>query len=252
MSRFETPGQVVLLFACAALVSVILIALLNVEAKNRKIKEPEIENGNLFQALGKQIVRWTKRWRHHNTSITDGSGLNRAKRSLKAIRHDGDGDDPAEHPVRHHGKHRRKLEPRSRRLGAHDACYNTNQVLLIIAVTCAVNFAFIFTVMTLVHVCNRSGGKLDGLDTVVLAENGDCDSHDHKISPDGASIRRETASYTSVQEYVNSLPSSFDRTASMLSLHSLHAARNHSQENLLRKSNSLHTSFSMEDLLFVG
>jgi len=38
MSRFESPGQVVLLFAGAAVVSVILIALLNVEAKNRKLK----------------------------------------------------------------------------------------------------------------------------------------------------------------------------------------------------------------------
>jgi hypothetical protein len=38
MTRFETPGQVVLLFAGAAVISVILIALLNVEAKNRKIK----------------------------------------------------------------------------------------------------------------------------------------------------------------------------------------------------------------------
>jgi hypothetical protein len=35
-------------------------------------------------------------------------------------------------------------------------------VLLVIAVTCAVNFAFIFVVMTLVHVCNRAGSKLNG------------------------------------------------------------------------------------------
>jgi hypothetical protein len=38
MTRFETPGQVILLFAGAAVISVILIVLLNVEAKNRKIK----------------------------------------------------------------------------------------------------------------------------------------------------------------------------------------------------------------------
>jgi hypothetical protein len=38
MTRFETPGQIVLLLAGAAVISVILIALLNVEAKNRKIK----------------------------------------------------------------------------------------------------------------------------------------------------------------------------------------------------------------------
>ncbi|KDR10283.1 hypothetical protein L798_15650 [Zootermopsis nevadensis] len=131
-------------------------------------------------------------------------------------------------------------------------CYSTNQVLLIIAVTCAVNFAFIFVVMTLVHVCNRAGGKLSGLDSVALAENEEYDISDEKMSSDRPSIRREPSSYNSVQEYVNSLPSSFDRTASMISLHSLHVARNHSQENLLAKSNSLHTSFSMEDLLFVG
>jgi hypothetical protein len=38
MTRFETPGQVVLLFTGVAVVSVVLIALLNVEAKNRKMK----------------------------------------------------------------------------------------------------------------------------------------------------------------------------------------------------------------------
>lgn len=38
MTRFETPGQVVLLFTGVAVVSVVLIALLNVEAKSRKMK----------------------------------------------------------------------------------------------------------------------------------------------------------------------------------------------------------------------
>ncbi|PNF22565.1 hypothetical protein B7P43_G12852 [Cryptotermes secundus] len=145
-----------------------------------------------------------------------------------------------------------QTSPHSRRLASHDACYSTNQVLLVIAVTCAVNFAFIFVVMTLVHVCNRAGSKLSGLDSVVLAEDGDCDIHDQKLPLDGSSLRRQVSSYSSVQEYVNSLPGSFDRTASMLSLHSLHAARKPSQENLLTKSNSLHTSYSMENLLFLG
>jgi hypothetical protein len=100
------------------------------------------------------------------------------KRSLQAMRDDGDAD--IQHPVRHHGKHRRKQEPsanlsststsapaegnqtspHSRRLAGHNACYSTNQVLLVIAVTCVVNFTFICVVMTLVHVCNRSGSKL--------------------------------------------------------------------------------------------
>ena len=90
------------------------------------------------------------------------------------------------------------------------------------------------------------------LHSVVIAENGDYDIPDQKLPSDGHSLRRETSSYDSVQQYVNSLPNSFNRTASMLSLHSLHVTRNRSQENLLKKSNSLHTSFSMEDLLFVG
>ena len=38
MTRFDSPGQVVLLFTGAVVVSVVLIALLNVEARNRKIK----------------------------------------------------------------------------------------------------------------------------------------------------------------------------------------------------------------------
>jgi hypothetical protein len=90
------------------------------------------------------------------------------------------------------------------------------------------------------------------LQSVVIAENGDYDISDEKLPLDGHSLRRENSSYDSVQQYVNSLPNSFNRTASMLSLHSLHMTRNRSQENLLKKSNSLHTSFSMEDLLFVG
>jgi len=104
--------------------------------------------------------------------------VNVVKRSLKSIRHDG--DNKVDHPVRHHGKHRRKEEPladpsttpvvppeegnhtspHSRRLYSHDMCYSTNQVLLVIAITCGVNFAFIFVVMTLVNLCNRSGDKL--------------------------------------------------------------------------------------------
>ena len=90
------------------------------------------------------------------------------------------------------------------------------------------------------------------LNSVVIAENGDYDIPDQKLPSDGHSLRRETSSYDSVQQYVNSLPNSCNRTASMLSLHTLHVTRNRSQENLLKKSNSLHTSFSMEDLLFAG
>jgi hypothetical protein len=90
------------------------------------------------------------------------------------------------------------------------------------------------------------------LTSVVIAENGDYDIPDEKFPSDGQSLLRETSSYDSVQQYVNSLPNGFNRTASMLSLHSLHVTRNRSQENLLKKSNSLHTSFSMEDLVFLG
>jgi hypothetical protein len=94
--------------------------------------------------------------------------------------------------------------------------------------------------------------RIGRLDSVVLAEDGDCDSHDQKLPLEGCNLRREASSYNSCQEYVNSLPSSFEGAASMLSLHSMHAARNPSQENLFKKSNSLHTSHSMEDLLFLG
>lgn len=90
------------------------------------------------------------------------------------------------------------------------------------------------------------------LSSVVIAENGEYDIPDQKLPSDCHKLLRETSSYDSVQKYVNSLPNSFNRTSSMLSLHSLHVTKNRSQENLLKKSNSLHTSFSMEDLLFVG
>ncbi|KAJ9594543.1 hypothetical protein L9F63_027474 [Diploptera punctata] len=183
--------------------------------------------------------------------------MSRVRRGLKSIRDEG--NNKVEHPIRHHGKHRRRLEvnvtsssavqentssinnqtngPVSRHLENHQLCYNnTNQVLLIIAVTCAVNFAFIFIVMTLVHICNRSSAiKLGGLDTLVLVESGDSESQERKLP-------RDASSYSSVQEYVNSLPNSFERTASMLSLHSMRR----SQDSLLRKT------YSMEDLLFAG
>jgi hypothetical protein len=38
MTRFETPGQVLLLFTGVAVVTVVLMALLNVEANKRKMK----------------------------------------------------------------------------------------------------------------------------------------------------------------------------------------------------------------------
>jgi hypothetical protein len=38
MTRFETPGQVLLLFTGVAVVTVVLMALLNVEANKRKLK----------------------------------------------------------------------------------------------------------------------------------------------------------------------------------------------------------------------
>jgi hypothetical protein len=94
--------------------------------------------------------------------------------------------------------------------------------------------------------------RIDRLESVVLAEDGDCDGQDQKLASEGCNLRTAASSYSSVQEYVNSLPGSFDGTASMLSLHSIHAARNPSQENLFARSNSLHTSHSMEDLLFLG
>ncbi|PSN44803.1 hypothetical protein C0J52_22505, partial [Blattella germanica] len=99
-----------------------------------------------------------------------GITAHRQKRGLKSIRDEG--NNKVEHPVRHHGKHRRKpaIAPASTVSSyaqnvtlEHELCYSANQVLCIIAVTCAVNFAFIFVVMTLVHVCNRQHGtKLSG------------------------------------------------------------------------------------------
>jgi hypothetical protein len=83
---------------------------------------------------------------------------------------------------------------------------------------------------------------------VVLSEDGDCEGRDQKAPSESCNLRTGASSYSSVQEYVNSLPGSLDGTASMLSLHSIHAARNPPQENLY----SLHTSHSMEDLLFLG
>jgi len=32
------------------------------------VTEPEIQNENLFESLGRQIERWTTKWRHQNNS----------------------------------------------------------------------------------------------------------------------------------------------------------------------------------------
>jgi hypothetical protein len=49
-------------FALKGLISLFVISF-------SVVPEPEIENGNLFEALGRQIARWTRRLGHpHNSS----------------------------------------------------------------------------------------------------------------------------------------------------------------------------------------
>lgn len=64
-------------------------------------------------------------------------------------------------PTRHRHHHGRGRPHRSHHnttggggRGAPEVCYGPNEVLIVIAVTCAVNFAFIFGIMTVVHFCN--------------------------------------------------------------------------------------------------
>ncbi|XP_068084340.1 uncharacterized protein [Anabrus simplex] len=272
--------------------------------------DPLIENGNIFSAIGHQVARLISRWTHQNSSSSLPSPDTVDDYTMSGPRHQRvlqwltdespvtEAPTPPHHKVRH-SKSRRKpvavpttppttAVPTSssttpaptapaRRLERHDTCYNTNEVLLIIAITCAVNFAFIFVIMALVHVCNRNNkvAGISGLESLII-DNGDCVSQERGsqkltlvLTPDQSMTKLcESNSYNSVQDYVNSLPSVMndrdfvcDRTPSMLSLHSLDPLRNKFQEsmdlkrqndvNKRRSSHNLQAAFSMEDLLFI-
>ncbi|XP_071438573.1 uncharacterized protein [Hetaerina americana] len=60
----------------------------------------------------------------------------------------------------------------------HAACYGPDQVVLIIALTCALNFACIFLVMAFVHICNRNRKCAStGCDSPLLfADDSDCEA----------------------------------------------------------------------------
>nr|CAD7434101.1 unnamed protein product [Timema monikensis] len=143
-----------------------------------------------------------------------------------------------------------------RRLDGHDACYNTYEVLLIIGLTCAVNFAFIFVVMAFVHLCNR-GQQVKGLDYLVDGETAmvlpRCDSLLPLVLPsDGASaeLRRSSGSYSSVQEYVNSLPDPVH--GSMVSLHTLKRFPSSSSEEVHRGHNVINQGKTALDIISRG
>jgi hypothetical protein len=53
-------------FALRGLISLFVMRVL-------VVSEPQIENGNLFQALGSQIVRWTRRLSHLHSSNSSSS-----------------------------------------------------------------------------------------------------------------------------------------------------------------------------------
>ncbi|CAB3387496.1 Hypothetical predicted protein, partial [Cloeon dipterum] len=95
-------------------------------------------------------------------------------------------------PTRHRHHHGRGRPHRSGHnataaTGGPNVCYGPNEVLIVIAVTCAVNFAFIFGIMTVVHLCNirnhahiHSAAALSKLvsaghaDSITLVADGRC------------------------------------------------------------------------------
>ncbi|KAF4522654.1 hypothetical protein B566_EDAN011053 [Ephemera danica] len=140
--------------------------------------EPTIDNTNLFSSVGHRVARI---FSHHEASAMspdESARLVRVGRDLKAVlvtRADpvNNSSDVANTWWRHH-RHHHSGERHPHHRTPHpkivtnvtvtppqqhtaDTCYGPNQVLLIIAVTCAVNFAFIFGVMTIVHLCNVRG-----------------------------------------------------------------------------------------------
>ncbi|XP_063234326.1 uncharacterized protein LOC134537614 [Bacillus rossius redtenbacheri] len=174
MSRSDSPASVALLFAAAAAVSVLLVLLLNAEAKSRKShREPEIRNGNMFSELGGTLKSWLAEWFSSSNSsavqvlVVDtrdlGPGPGAGAAGSRRLQWARDGRRVRHGPKRRHG----------------DACYGTNDVLLVVGLTCAVNLAFAASVLGLARACRRRAGArtADGAEEPLLAslEPASCD-----------------------------------------------------------------------------
>ncbi|XP_059470200.1 uncharacterized protein LOC132193502 [Neocloeon triangulifer] len=203
--RTEGAGQVAVLLAVATLVSLLLVAALS-EAKNTNGSRDETsssEGGALFSVLGRHLSSVLSQ---SDTADVDMASekqyLERLQRGnrLSSGRSDNNSSwwlPPS--PTRHRHHHGRGRPHRSHHhnstAAGHEVCYGPNEVLIVIAITCAVNFAFIFGIMTVVHFCNirnhsqlHSAAALSKLvsaghaDSLTLVADGRCPSKGRRNS----------------------------------------------------------------------
>lgn len=123
MGQWDNPRSIAMLFTGAFLVSLGLIALLNVEVHNRALHEPRIRNENLFEVIGRKISEAASSWKERNAQrrsslynflIQSSKDTSPTMRKLETVIEDGVSENdviemqyPENHPIRHEKKHHR-------------------------------------------------------------------------------------------------------------------------------------------------
>ncbi|XP_014255492.1 uncharacterized protein LOC106670026 isoform X2 [Cimex lectularius] len=159
----EVTLQIVATLSGAALVSFLLIAFINAEAKSRiSHQEPEIENMSLWKVIANKMSHLTSASKAVNTT-EKASETSTASRKLQWA-------DEGTHHVRH-GKHKGTRRGTPVIQVQQESCYSGNEVLIIIGVTCLLNFAFVLLVMACVHYCSSKNDRIPRCDQKVEDES---------------------------------------------------------------------------------
>ncbi|KAG8287650.1 hypothetical protein J6590_033222 [Homalodisca vitripennis] len=183
------------------------------------------------------------------------------------------------HRLRHHGKHHQGELWRVTTISdvinsttiptvdRASVCYSTNEVLIIIGLTCVLNLAFIVIVMSCVHFCSSpTVTKISRLESLILVESSTSESEVEEVERKQRNINFFNLSpinkKQTLEDYVKSCPislqvdSSESSSSSMLSLQTLVppcCVTPHVTSGPLPRyrPESTATSVSMENLLFV-
>ncbi|XP_066906120.1 uncharacterized protein [Halyomorpha halys] len=189
----EVTLQVVGALTCAGLVSLLIIAIINSEAKVKPSNNTDevVEEANLWHVLSEKVT-------HITSSIIPNNKTEQPIGSSRRLAWAEEG-----HRLRHGGRHHSRRQ----------SCYTGNEVLLVIGVTCLLNFAFVLVVMACVHYCSSS--------------------HKPDLSP-----RLESVVVDSETESDESRKFLWDPRNSLVSLHNIssfyrHKTPSHSMEQLL-------------------
>ncbi|XP_054284154.1 uncharacterized protein LOC129001036 [Macrosteles quadrilineatus] len=186
------------------------------------------------------------------------------------------------HRLRHHGKHHlwrstalsqviNATSPSSTTtVDRASVCYDTNEVLMIIGMTCVLNLAFIVVVMSCVHFCSSPAvPKIPRLESLILVESSTSESdleeidlrnsHTNLLSSTPDSRRGNLDYYTRGLPKTHQMELSSSTSSSMVSLQTLVPPTfcSTSLTSFGTRLNSRHridhpvSSLSMENLLFV-